>query len=239
MNDSNTLPKTCASIPVRAVVTFAVFVLILPAVIFLAAGTLHWPMGWVYYGLTAAGALASRAMVALVHPDLLAERARSQRAGDAKPWDRSLSLIVGLLAPLVTLMVIGLDKRWSWSPPLPAWLAPVGVALFVLGYGFSTWAMVANRFFSGVVRIQTERGHHVVSGGPYRIVRHPGYSGGILAEVATPLLLGSLWGFIPAAAYVAVIVVRTALEDRTLHEELPGYREYAQRTRYRLVPGVW
>jgi protein-S-isoprenylcysteine O-methyltransferase Ste14 len=99
--------------------------------------------------------------------------------------------------------------------------------------------MVANKFFSGVVRIQKERGHHVVSEGPYRIVRHPGYVGGVVAVIATPLLLGSLWGLISAAVYAAFVVLRTALEDRTLHEELPGYREYAQRTRYRLLPGVW
>ena len=239
MNDSNTQAQSSPPIPIRAVIAFAIFVLLLPAVIFLAAGTLRWPMGWVYYGVTAASALVSRALVALVHPDLLAERAQSQRAEDAKSWDRSLSLIVGLLAPLVTLIVTGLDRRWSWSPLLPSWAAAVAVAVFVLSYAFSTWAMVANRFFSGVVRIQKERGHHVVTGGPYRVVRHPGYVGGILAAIATPPLLGSLWGLIPATAYVVVIVVRTALEDRTLHEELPGYGAYAQRTRYRLLPGVW
>lgn len=239
MNDTNTPSQPSGPIPVRAFVTFGVFVLLMPAVIFLAAGTLRWPMGWVYYGVTATAALVSRALVALVNPDLLAERAQSQRAEDVKPWDRSLSLLVGLVAPIISLIVVGLDKRFSWSAPLPPWVVPVAVVLFVLGYAFATWAMLANRFFSGVVRIQTERGHHVITGGPYRIVRHPGYLGGIVAGVATPLLLGSAWALIPAAAYVAIIVVRTALEDRTLHAELPGYREYAQRTRYRLIPGLW
>jgi len=239
MSDSNRPRQSVGPIPVRAVITFAIVILIFPGVIFLAAGTLQWPMGWVYYGVTATAALVSRALVALVHPDLLAERAQLQRAEGVKPWDRSLSLIVGLIAPLVSLIVVGLDKRWAWSQPLPTWVALAAVALFVLGYAFSTWAMVANRFFSGVVRIQKERGHHVVTGGPYRIVRHPGYVGGAVAAVATPLLLGSLWGLIPALAYVVLITVRTALEDRALQEELPGYVEYAQRTRYRLLPGVW
>jgi protein-S-isoprenylcysteine O-methyltransferase Ste14 len=231
--------KPSEPIPVRALIAFAIFTLILPGVVFLAAGTVRWPMGWVYYGLTAAAALLSRVAVALVQPSLLAERARSQRAEDVKPWDRTLSLVVGLVAPTLNLVVAGLDKRWSWSPPPPSWVAPLAIALFVLAYSFATWAMVANRFFSSVVRIQEERGHHVVSEGPYRIVRHPGYVGGVVAAIATPLLLGSLWGLISAAVYTAFVVLRTALEDRTLHEELPGYREYAQRTRYRLLPGVW
>lgn len=239
MNDTETQAQSSAPIQARAVVMFAAYVLLLPGVIFLAAGTLHWPMGWVYYGLTVAAALVSRAIVALVHPDLLAERGQSQRAEDVKSWDRPLSLAVGLLVPLVVLIVTGLDERWSWSPPLPSRLAPVAVAVFILSYAFSTWAMVTNRFFSGVVRIQKDRGHHVVTSGPYRIVRHPGYAGGVIAMIAAPLLLGSLWALIPAAAYTVLIVVRTRLEDRTLLEELPGYRDYAQRTRYRLLPGLW
>jgi len=239
MNDTNTHAQSSPPIQTRAVIAFAAYVLLLPAVIFLAAGTLRWPNGWVYYGLTAAAALVSRAIVALVHPDLLAERGQSQRAEDVKSWDRLLSFCVGLLAPMVVLIVTGLDKRWSWSPLLPSWVATVAVAVFVLSYAFSTWAMVTNRFFSGVVRIQKDRGHHVVTNGPYRIVRHPGYTGGAIAMIGAPLLLGSLWALIPAAAYVILIVVRTMLEDRTLQEELPGYREYAQRTRYRLLPGLW
>jgi len=99
--------------------------------------------------------------------------------------------------------------------------------------------MLANRFFSGVVRIQNERGHSVVSDGPYRWVRHPGYAGGFIGDLALPLLLGSAWAFIPAALTAGAVVLRTALEDRTLQAELPGYREYAQRTRFRLLPGVW
>ena len=111
--------------------------------------------------------------------------------------------------------------------------------MILLGYAFSSWALVENRFFSGTARIQSERGQHVVSAGPYRIVRHPGYAGALLAYPFIPFLFDSVWTFIPALLLVVVIVVRTALEDRMLQAELPGYREFAARTRYRLLPGVW
>jgi protein-S-isoprenylcysteine O-methyltransferase Ste14 len=99
--------------------------------------------------------------------------------------------------------------------------------------------MVSNKFFSTSVRIQMERDHTVASGGPYRYVRHPGYVGYIVSGFAAPLALGSLWALIPAAITLCLLVVRTALEDRTLQDELDGYREYAARVRYRLLPGVW
>jgi protein-S-isoprenylcysteine O-methyltransferase Ste14 len=108
-----------------------------------------------------------------------------------------------------------------------------------LGSALGNWAMLENRFFSGYVRIQTDRGHMVVSNGPYRSIRHPGYLGGIVTWLAAPLALGSLWALIPAGAVVVAYVIRTALEDRTLQAELDGYKEYARQTRYRLVPGVW
>ena len=115
----------------------------------------------------------------------------------------------------------------------------IALVLILLGYAFGSWALMENRFFSGVVRIQTERGHHVVSSGPYAIVRHPGYAGALLTYFATPLLLDSPWTFLPVIVMAIVLVVRTVLEDRTLQEELPGYKEFTQKTRYRLVPGVW
>jgi protein-S-isoprenylcysteine O-methyltransferase Ste14 len=111
--------------------------------------------------------------------------------------------------------------------------------VLLLGYSFSSSAIVENRFFSGTVRIQSERGHHVVSTGPYRFVRHPGYAGALWGYLVIPLLLDSAWTFIPAVLLVGVLILRTALEDKTLQEELPGYKEFAQKTRYRLVPGLW
>jgi len=119
---------------------------------------------------------------------------------------------------------------------------PVYVAAYIVlavACAFSLWAMWTNRFFSSVVRIQTDRGHHVVQGGPYRLIRHPGYVGAILSVLSTAVVLGSLWSLIPAGLTTVLVSVRTALEDATLQRELPGYAEYASKVRYRLLPGVW
>ncbi len=137
------------------------------------------------------------------------------------------------------LIVCGLDYRWQASGPVAPWLKWTALVLLIAGYAFSLWALIANRFFSTVVRIQRERGHTVVSSGPYRFVRHPGYAGGLLYYLMTPLLLGTLWGFVPVTLEIGLVVLRTALEDRTLQAELPGYADYARRVRYRLIPGVW
>jgi protein-S-isoprenylcysteine O-methyltransferase Ste14 len=123
---------------------------------------------------------------------------------------------------------------------MPLALQLAGVVVAVLAYDvIIVWAMTANAFFAQTVRIQEERGHTVATGGPYRIVRHPGYVASILSQIATPLILGSVWAFIPAGLAALLFVVRTALEDKTLLEELDGYKEYAGRVRYRLLPGVW
>jgi len=159
-------------------------------------------------------------------------------AKDTKPWDKILAPLLGIGSILV-LLVAGLDRSYGWSSPFSLIVNILALTGIVIGYAFSSWALVANRFFSGTVRIQTERGHHVVSSGPYRLIRHPGYAGGLLGYVLIPVLLDSLWAFIPAGLLAAVMVVRTALEDRTLQAELPGYAAYAQKTRCRLIPGVW
>lgn len=157
---------------------------------------------------------------------------------DAKVWDRKLAplLTAGLV---VVLIVSGLEARYSWTTPFSPTAKAVSLLVILLGYTLGSWALVENRFFSGVVRIQTDRGHQVVTGGPYRFVRHPGYAGVFLTYLAVPVFLDSLSAFIPTILTLIVLIVRTALEDKTLHEELPGYSEYAQQTRYRLFPGVW
>lgn len=148
------------------------------------------------------------------------------------------SPLIGGAVALVTLLVAGLDARFSWSAISAA---AQGVALVVemAGPGLSGWAMAVNRFFSRVVRIQADRGQTVVTDGPYRYIRHPGYAGLILHMLGTPILLGSGWALLPAGVMVATMIVRTILEDRMLQAELPGYREYAGRTRWQLIPGVW
>ena len=144
------------------------------------------------------------------------------------------------LRPLVVFVVAGLDERYGWQPDIPAMAACGLGSLFLLAaIAFSTWAMTVNRFFSGTVRIQTERGHQVVSSGPYRLVRHPGYLAGVIGYLAMPLVLGSSWAYLPVLMGILVVCLRTYLEDKTLQEELPGYREYTQQIRYRLFPGIW
>jgi protein-S-isoprenylcysteine O-methyltransferase Ste14 len=132
-----------------------------------------------------------------------------------------------------------LDHRYGWSPVFPTWLNILGFILIGVGYAFAVWAMAENRFFSGVVRIQLDRGHVVCDSGPYRFVRHPGYVGNILPLPGIVLALGSVWTVVPALVALIIIVVRTVLEDRALRDELPGYLDYARRVRYRLIPGIY
>jgi len=206
-------------------------------VLFLAAGTLNWVTAWIYFAVLVTLVVINTLVLLKVSPELIAERAEIKEG--AKDWDRPLAGVISLFGPLIILLVAGLDYRFSWSPDI-AWQIQVGALLLMtLGYGFANWAMASNKFFSGLVRIQKERGHSVATNGPYRFVRHPGYSGWSVAYLTTPLVLGSLWALIPAGLTVVVIVVRTALEDKTLQAELDGYAEYAQQVRYRLMPGVW
>lgn len=223
----------------KAALRFVLYLLLTPASLFLAAGRLDWGWAWGYVGMLFAVTAISRLIVLRRNPELLAERARSLEAGDVKGWDRLLVPLGAVLGPLAMCVVAGLDLRFGWSAGLPLAVHLAGTALVALGFGLGTWAMVANPFFSAVVRIQKDRGHAVATGGPYRLVRHPAYAGAVLGYLASPLMLGSWWALIPAALASVTVFIRTALEDRTLHEELPGYAEYAQRTPYRLLPGVW
>ena len=216
----------------------AVFVIaFVPALaLFLPAWTLNWPMAWVYVAMSIVFFAGSRAIVARIHPDTLAERGKMLDHADAKQWDRTLALFVGLLGPLTTYILAGLVHRFGWGADVPLWAQLVALGVYVVCYVIGSWALVANRFFSSVVRIQTDRGHTVVSSGPYAIVRHPGYSSAAISYLALPILLGAYWAIIPALVTIALLVVRTTLEDRTLRAELLGYEEYTQKTRYRLIP---
>ena len=222
----------------RVIVMTVVVVVVAPFLPMIISGQWDWWQAWGYALASILSFVLSRAIVARVHPDLIKERARFMEAKDTKPWDKILAPLLGIGSILV-LLVAGLDRSYGWSSPFSLIVNILALTGIVIGYAFSSWALVANRFFSGTVRIQTERGHHVVTGGPYRLIRHPGYAGGLLGYVLIPVLLDSLWAFIPAGLLAAVMVVRTALEDRTLQAELPGYAAYAQKTRCRLIPGVW
>jgi protein-S-isoprenylcysteine O-methyltransferase Ste14 len=173
------------------------------------------------------------------HPGLLAERQQFEKAPGVKSWDKVLAPLLAVSVSFPLFIVAGLDHRYGWSPAFPVLLHIIGFIVIGLGYAFASWALLENRFFSGVVRIQVDRGHVVCDSGPYRIVRHPGYAGNMLSLPGIVLALGSTWTLIPVAVALIIAVVRTALEDRTLQEELPGYRDYARRVRYRLVPGIY
>ena len=223
----------------RMIAGAILFFLFTPLILFITSGQLDWWMAWGYSLLSVALMLASRVLMARKHPDLVAERASYREAEGIKEWDKKLVPWVAQIGPLIIMIVAGLDKRVGWSNSIPIWVILTALLLALLGYLFSIWALVENRYFSSVVRIQSERGHSVCDTGPYKYVRHPGYAGGLIWYLMTPLILGSLWAYIPTLMVVALTVLRTALEDQTLQAELPGYATYAQRTRFRLVPGIW
>jgi len=205
------------------------------ACLFGACGRLDWPNAWVLLGINFAASVASTALL-WRSPGLLAERSNT-KAG--KSWDKPIVLVVVLLGPVATWITAGLDVRFHSSKEFgtPAFIASVIAALFAAA--LVAWAMRTNRFFSSVIRIQNDRGHVVITGGPYRFVRHPGYTGMCAFTLVTPLILNSRWALVPAVMTAAVWVLRTALEDRTLRKELHGYADYARRVKYRLVPVIW
>ena len=206
------------------------------AILFLSAGRLDWAAGWAFLGLNILTQVLSAVVLIPRQSEMLADR--SQVRAGTKGWDRFFTpgILVGTLAMFLTA---GLDARFGWSSPAGAgtWLLGLGLALVC--QLFVLWAMASNPFFALTVRIQDERGHTVVSRGPYRLVRHPGYLGSLLYTLVAPLALGSWWTFVPALLTGALIIIRTGLEDRTLQVELPGYADYAGRVRWRLVPGIW
>jgi protein-S-isoprenylcysteine O-methyltransferase Ste14 len=226
------------AIPLRAIVQMVAIVFVAPLIPMIISGEWDWWEAWMYAAFSSLSFILSRLMMARRHPDLITERARFMEAKDTKPWDKILAPLLALGSILI-LAVAGLDKFYRWSSPFSLTAKILAFIGILLGYAFSSWALIENRFFAGTVRIQTERGHHVVSTGPYRIVRHPGYAGAILGYLLIPVVLDSIWSLIPAILLLIVLIIRTVLEDKTLQEELPGYREYARKTRYRLMPGIW
>ncbi|MBN2359951.1 MAG: isoprenylcysteine carboxylmethyltransferase family protein [Deltaproteobacteria bacterium] len=222
----------------RVVVLVLLFVVLVPFLPLVISRRWGWWEAWVYAIATILGFAVSRWLAGRRNPDLLRERARFMRHDDAEPWDRVLAPLVGLGGALIPL-VAGLDALFDRSPafPLPAKL--LSFAVIAAGYSLGSWALIENRYFSGMVRLQVDRDQRVIATGPYRWLRHPGYSGALLTYLATPVFLDAAWAFVPVALLAALLVIRTALEDRTLQSKLAGYREYAGRVRCRLLPGIW
>jgi len=238
---SNTAPSPPSQKPslersgIRRSVQVVVSVFIISALLFLSAGRLDWLWGWLFLASWLLLLLLS-AFVMHKSPGLINERGR--RAENIKGWDKVLMGIYSLVL-FTAPVVAGLDAvRFEWSAMSPA-LHVIGGVLFIPAMIMPLWAMSANAYLSTMVCIQDDRGHRIVTTGPYRYVRHPMYVGTIFFGLSIPLFLGSWWTFIPCGLIVVLFIVRTALEDRMLREELPGYAEYAKRVRYRLLPGIW
>jgi protein-S-isoprenylcysteine O-methyltransferase Ste14 len=233
--DQNAFQTASPKYLVGLIITY----LLIPLVLLICGWDLGWWQAWVFSLAIVVVGIGGRLWAERLHPGLLAERAKFDKAPDVKPWDKVLAPLMAVSLSFPLVIVAGLDHHFGWSPVFPIWLNILGLTLIILGYAFAGWALVENRFFSGVVRIQTDRGHVVCDSGPYRIVRHPGYAGNILPLAGIVLALSSIWTLIPAMVALIITVIRTNLEDRTLQDELPGYRDYVRRVRYRLIPGVF
>ena len=210
--------------------------LTLLALIFLPAGSLGWRPGWVFLIVLVLAFGASALVLARVNPIIY--RARSRFQPGTKGWDKAL-LAFMLPAMVAILPVAALDAgRFHWSH-VPIGLVITGYAAMLLGIALTGWAQAVNPYFEPGVRIQSERHQHVIDTGPYRFVRHPGYVAALLLFFGMALALGSYWALVPAALAAALLILRTAWEDRLLQAELAGYRDYASRVRWRLIPGIW
>ena len=215
--------------------TVAAIVIVFAGFVFMNASRLGWTLGWIYVGIVAATLAINLVCLRLWNPELIRRRMRVSKF--SKTWDKVWAVMFGVAMIAIYVVAVMEARDRVSSAPGAAWL--LGLAIFVPGWALAIWSMVVNPFFEKTVRIQTEHGHRVIDTGPYVYMRHPGYVGFAGWMLSTPLLLASTWAFVPALISVVLLVIRTALEDRTLHEELPGYAEYAARVRFRLIPGVW
>jgi protein-S-isoprenylcysteine O-methyltransferase Ste14 len=202
-------------------------------ILFISAGRINWEYAWIY---TIIAVLLSLIGAKIVPPEVLAERGRKKE--NVEKWD---SIITGLvfIPWFAQYLVSGLDARFGWSPELATSLHIAAIVIYISGEALQIWSMRANMYFSSSVRIQYDRGQTVSTGGPYRYIRHPGYVGMMIYYLATPIILGSIWALIPASAIVSLLIIRTVLEDQTLKNKLNGYKGYADKVKYKLLPGVW
>jgi len=218
--------------PLRSLLGIVVVI----GIVFLSSGRLDYWQGWLFIGVILASALMSLWLLR-DNGGLVAERLRPGKG--TKWWDKGYYL---LSTPLyfTAVVVAGIDagrRHWS-SPPKPV-IYGLCLVVFVLGQGLFLWAKKVNPFFSSVARIQSDRGQTVCRGGPYKFCRHPGYLGGLMFGLTTPLVLGSYWALIPQGLAGLLLIARTFLEDRMLMTDLLWYEEYAQAVRWMLIPGIW
>ena len=227
------------SVSIRQWSKLVVVYLLIPMILLICGGDIGWWQAWLYCIVILSVGIGGRMWAERRHPGLTAARQDSEIIQSAKAWDKVLAPLMAVSIGYPIVLVAGLDHRFNWSTGFPLWLTVIGFSLTLLGYAFAAWALVENRFFYSVVSIQTDRGHVVCDSGPYRLVRHPGYAGNILGLFGIALALGSIWALIPATVASIIAVIRTVLEDQTLQAELPGYPDYTQRVRYRLIPAIY
>jgi len=220
----------------RAAFQFVASFLIWGGMLFGSAGDLRWQRGWLHMGLWGVTLTINLIVLLKVNPAIIQQRTKRQKVTEG--FDKVL-LVLMLPATLALPVVAGLDAvRLQWMP-LPPWTIIAGVVLHVAGDILVLWAMAVNPYLEKTVRIQEERGHQVITTGPYRYIRHPMYAGSLPMIAAMPLILGSCWTFLPVGIMAILLIIRTIYEERTLRNELPGYAAYAEHTPYRLIPGLW
>ncbi|UCF12965.1 MAG: isoprenylcysteine carboxylmethyltransferase family protein [Thermoplasmatales archaeon] len=232
MNDKSHNEKLGIKLVMKSISIFIVFL----AVTFITAGRLDYWQGWVFNGLNIFFILVTY-IVLIDQKDLIKERLKPGKG--MKKWDRvyyAVSTPIFFAILIVSVLDAG---RFYWKPIVPLIIIFLGIIMYSIGQIIIIWSKKTNKFFSSVVRIQLDRKHKVCSDGPYRFVRHPGYLGGLIFTIATPFVLGSFWGLIPAIIAIIFVFGRTYLEDKTLIKELTGYKDYAKKVRYRLIPFIW
>jgi len=233
MSDEQRIPTALLR---RGILSLTGFFIALGALMFLPAGDIRWARGWLFLLVFLVLTVPSVIYLWRTNPEIFVARSKITRAG-TKRWDKVL-LVLLMLSFIALFSTAAFDSgRFHWSS-VPRWLIVLGYVLLSIGFLLSVWAQSVNKFAELSVRIQTDRGHKVIDTGPYAIVRHPMYLSGLLLCIGIPLALGSFWALIPAAAATLTLIVRTVLEDRTLQNELAGYKDYAARVPRRLIPGV-
>jgi protein-S-isoprenylcysteine O-methyltransferase Ste14 len=232
LTGKNMDPRLVARYAVRE----AMGIVVMGVALFWSAGEISWWPAWAAIAVMLGWITATAIVILRLNPTLLAERLGPRKG--AKGWDVAILSMLGM-SQLARYIVAGLDHRHDWTGNFPLAGQLVALAICILGYALVVWATASNAFFSQIVRIQSERGHTVAAGGPYHYVRHPAYLGAVLYELAAPILFASWWSFVPSGFAAILLVLRTALEDRSLQAELNGYADYALQVRYRLLPGIW
>jgi protein-S-isoprenylcysteine O-methyltransferase Ste14 len=228
-------PNMTAGILARGAQILVMFI-IMGLELFLGSSHLNWRAAWVYLGISLLSLAINAVFMLRLNPETVAERGRPK---EVKDWDKLIGGMWLLGQYILIPLAAAFDLRFSWTREFATGWQVVGACVYALALGLSGWAMISNAFFSTAVRIQADRGQQVCRSGPYHFVRHPGYVGFFFQALSVPILLGSLWALLFAIPVGVLMVIRTVLEDRMLQEELAGYKEYTQKVKYRLFPGVW